>query len=121
MARRRLGLRQTVGPGRYRLCMADLLLTVPQVAEEFQVTDQTIRNWIDSGVLPAVRIGRAFRIKRSAVDELLDRATAESPSLATRRDVWTASEARLPVRKRPAATERGVWDGDSGAVSLTKP
>jgi excisionase family DNA binding protein len=101
--------------------VADRLLTVPQVAEEFQVTDQTIRNWIDSGVLPAVRIGRAFRIKRSAVDELLDRATAESPSLATRRDVWTPSEARLPARKGPAAAERAVWDGDSGAISLTKP
>jgi len=40
------------------------LLTVPQVAEEFQVTAQTIRNWIDQGVLPAARVGRAFRIRR---------------------------------------------------------
>ena len=41
------------------------LLTVPQVAAEFQVTAQTIRNWIDHGTLPAVRIGRAFRVKRA--------------------------------------------------------
>jgi excisionase family DNA binding protein len=101
--------------------VADSLLTVPQVAEEFQVTDQTIRNWIDSGVLPAVRIGRAFRIKRSAVDELLDRASADSPSLATRRDVWTPSEARLTPRKNSGAADRAVWDGEGGAVSLTKP
>jgi excisionase family DNA binding protein len=39
------------------------LLTVPQVAAELQVTAQTIRNWIDHGTLPAVRIGRAFRVK----------------------------------------------------------
>ena len=47
------------------------LLTVSQVAEEFQVTTQTIRNWIDGGALPAAKIGRAFRVKREDVDELL--------------------------------------------------
>jgi excisionase family DNA binding protein len=47
------------------------LLTVPQVAEEFQVTPQTIRDWIDQGVLPAIRVGRAFRIARADVDALM--------------------------------------------------
>jgi excisionase family DNA binding protein len=101
--------------------MADHLLTVPQVAEEFQVTDQTIRNWIDSGALPAVRIGRAFRIKRSAVDELLDRATADSGSMATRREVWDASEARLPPRRGRVAAERVIWDGGDDTPPLRKP
>jgi excisionase family DNA binding protein len=101
--------------------VAERLLTVPQVAEEFQVTDQTIRNWIDSGALPAVRIGRAFRIKRSAVDELLDRASADSTSLATRRDVWRPSDARLPPRKGRVAADQAVWDGGGDAVSLTEP
>ena len=68
--------------------MANRLLTVPQVAEEFQVTTQTIRNWIDGGALPAAKIGRAFRVKREDVDELLARARADSASLATRRDLW---------------------------------
>ena len=63
------------------------LLTVPQVAEQFQVTTQTIRNWIDAGVLPAVRVWRAFRVRGDDVDALLERASAESRSLATRRDV----------------------------------
>ena len=63
------------------------LLTVPQVAEQFQVTAQTIRNWIDAGVLPALRVGRAFRVRSEDVDALLERASAESRSLATRRDV----------------------------------
>jgi excisionase family DNA binding protein len=48
------------------------LLTVPQVASAFQVTAQTIRNWIDHGTLPAVRVGRAFRVRREDVDALLD-------------------------------------------------
>jgi excisionase family DNA binding protein len=59
------------------------LLTVPQVADEFQATAQTNRNWIDQGVLPAIRVGRAFRIARADVDVLMDRARAERDSLAT--------------------------------------
>jgi excisionase family DNA binding protein len=63
------------------------LLTVTEVAAEFQVTAQTIRNWLEHGVLPATRIGPGYRIRREDVDALLTRASAESTSLATRRDV----------------------------------
>ena len=86
------------------------LLTVPQVAEEFQVTAQTIRNWIDQGVLPAVRVGRAFRVRGEDVDALLERASAESSSLATRRDVWTPTTTTLPRAKDQHASE-SVWEG----------
>jgi excisionase family DNA binding protein len=86
------------------------LLTVPQVAEEFQVTAQTIRNWIDQGLLPALRVGRAFRVRREDVDELLERASAESSSLATRRDVWTPTATTLP-RSDDRRTPGSVWQG----------
>ncbi|MGZ6637376.1 MAG: helix-turn-helix domain-containing protein [Solirubrobacteraceae bacterium] len=99
--------------------MPDALLTVPQVAEEFQVTAQTIRNWIDQGVLPAVRIGRAFRIARADVDALLDRAKAESDSLATQRDPWLPEAFRLP-RESDAIGTKSVWDDDRGAGTLRK-
>jgi excisionase family DNA binding protein len=101
--------------------MADALLTVPQVAEEFQVTAQTIRNWIDQGVLPAVRVGRAFRIARADVDALLDRAKAESDSLATQRDPWSPGAFRLP-RQSDATAAKSVWDDerDGGALPKTE-
>ena len=86
------------------------LLTVPQIAGQFQVTAQTIRNWIDHGVLPAVRVGRAFRVRREDVDSLLERASAESGSLATRRDVWTAKTTSLP-RSDAHRTLGSVWEG----------
>jgi excisionase family DNA binding protein len=60
------------------------------------VTAQTIRNWIDQGVLPALRVGRAFRVRREEVEALLERASAESGSLATRRDVWSPTTTSLP-------------------------
>ena len=83
------------------------LLTVAQVADELQVTAQTIRNWIEQGVVPALRIGRAYRIRRDDVDELLARANAESESLATSRSAWDPGEWRLP---RPTEGLGSVWE-----------
>lgn len=110
----------TVGPCFSTRLMADSpLLTVPQVAAEFQVTAQTIRNWIDQGVLPAVRVGRAFRIAREDVDALLDRAKAESDSLATQRDPWSPQAFRLR-RATDASLTGSVWDDEHDAAALRR-
>jgi excisionase family DNA binding protein len=95
------------------------LLTVPQVAEQFQVTAQTVRNWIDQGVLPALRVGRAFRVRREDVDALLERASVESDSLATRRDVWNPATSTLRVdndQRRPGS----VWEGADAELSAKR-
>ena len=52
---------------------------------------------------------RAFRVRRADVDELLRRASADSTSLATRRDVWQRTTTTLPARRDPDAT-RTMWD-----------
>jgi excisionase family DNA binding protein len=91
------------------------LLTVSEVASEFHVTAQTIRNWIDHGVLPAARVGRGYRIRREDVDALLERARADSSSLATRRDVWAPTSTSLP-RGHDPGTQGSVWEG--GATPL---
>ena len=96
------------------------LLTVTQVAEEFQVTTQTIRNWIDGGALPAAKIGRAFRVKREDVDELLARARADSASLATRRDLWAPDRLGLPHRRGEGERPASVWEIDQSAMPLSK-
>jgi excisionase family DNA binding protein len=50
----------------------DEFMTVAEVATALKINQQTIRNWIDSGYLPAIRIGRRVRIKRSDFDALLE-------------------------------------------------
>jgi excisionase family DNA binding protein len=50
----------------------DSFLTVAEVAEWLKLNQQTVRNWIDQGSLPAVRVGRRVRIKRSDLDRILD-------------------------------------------------
>jgi excisionase family DNA binding protein len=47
-------------------------LTVAEVAETLKLNQQTVRNWIDQGFLPALRVGRRVRIKRSDFERLLE-------------------------------------------------
>jgi excisionase family DNA binding protein len=51
---------------------ADAFLTVAEVAELLKLNQQTVRNWIDQGSLPALRVGRRVRIRRVDLDELLE-------------------------------------------------
>ena len=54
------------------------LLTVAEAAAIFRVTLQTIRNWIEWGKLPALRVGRRFLVRREHIEALLDQAQAET-------------------------------------------
>lgn len=47
-------------------------LTVAEVAATLKLNQQTVRNWIDQGSLPALRVGRRVRIKRSDFDRILE-------------------------------------------------
>lgn len=49
----------------------ETFLTVAEVAQLLKLNQQTVRNWIDQGSLPAVRVGRRVRIKRSDFDRIV--------------------------------------------------
>jgi excisionase family DNA binding protein len=59
-------------------------LTVAEVAELLKLNQQTVRNWIDAGTLPAVRIGRRVRIKRSELDRILESSYQGSSPAASK-------------------------------------
>jgi excisionase family DNA binding protein len=46
-------------------------LTVAEVAGMLKLNQQTVRNWIDQGSLPALRVGRRVRIKRSDFERVI--------------------------------------------------
>jgi len=47
-------------------------LTVAEIAEQLKLNPQTVRNWIDRQLLPAVRVGpRRVRIRQSDLDAFL--------------------------------------------------
>ena len=48
-------------------------ITVEQIAKEQQVTVMTVRNWIKANKLFAVKIGKAYRIKKEDYETLCKR------------------------------------------------
>jgi excisionase family DNA binding protein len=57
----------------------DEFLTVADVASTLKLNQQTVRNWIDQGSLPAFRVGRRVRIRRSDFQRILDESYSGSP------------------------------------------
>jgi excisionase family DNA binding protein len=60
--------------------MTDEFLMVADVAAILKLNQQTVRNWIDRGELPAVRVGRRVRIRRSDFHQLVERGRIVPPA-----------------------------------------
>ena len=56
----------------------DEYLTVREIAEHLKLNQQTLRNWIDAGSLPAVRIGRRVRVRRVDLERILAEGTTSA-------------------------------------------
>jgi excisionase family DNA binding protein len=69
--------------------MEDGLLTVNDIAALLKLNQETVRTWIDSGFLPAIRIGRRIRIKRADFDRLLDASCTGNKSASDR--IWSGN------------------------------
>jgi excisionase family DNA binding protein len=76
----------------------DSFLTVAEVAELLKLNQQTVRNWIDQGSLPALRVGRRVRIRRSDFNRLLEKG-------------YTAGARRAGPDEEPSAED--FWGGES--------
>jgi excisionase family DNA binding protein len=75
----------------------DSFLTVAEVAELLKLNQQTVRNWIDAGSLPAIRVGRRVRIKRADLDRILENGYRGTPP-------------PVPVSDGPNASD--FWGGE---------
>jgi excisionase family DNA binding protein len=104
--------------------LEDSFLTVAEVAEMLKLNQQTVRNWIDQGSLPALRVGRRVRIRRSDLERLLEEgSTAGAGSSAhdaspSAEDFWGGesvglAESRVDDRERPAG-EKDPAPGTNG-------
>jgi excisionase family DNA binding protein len=87
------------------------LLTVEQIAVEFQLTSQTIRNWIKSGALPAIKVGHVYRVRREDLDAMMRRHQGETAPLGIHRDLWAPETLGLPYRRAVDRRQSSIWDG----------
>src|SRR5437762_13420502 len=78
--------------------IAETFLTVQDVADLLKLNQQTVRNWIDQGSLPALRVGRRVRIRRSDLNRLLQEG-------------YTGGSGSAAQPEGPSA--EGFWEGES--------
>ncbi len=62
----------------------DRLLTVIEVSERTGFTAGAVRDWIKRSVLPAVRIGKEYRVREADLATLIDGKSPEAVSLSKR-------------------------------------
>jgi excisionase family DNA binding protein len=82
---------------------ADPWLTVQQVSEELKLHPATVRSWVKTGRLAAVRAGRTWRVRRSEVDRAL--LSDASPAYARREPAPPATQAPTESARMPAPRE----------------
>ena len=58
--------------------MNEKLLTPAQVAERLQITERTVYEWIRGGKLPALKLGRLWRIWPEDLEAFLEGARARA-------------------------------------------
>ena len=71
-----------------------------------RLNQQTVRNWIDAGSLPAIRVGRRVRIKREDLDRILESGYQGTP---------------LPAGAAAGPNADDFWSGEPvGAVGVSQ-
>ena len=69
-----------MSPGKRRF-VGERLLTVSEVAGTMRVSNMTVYRLIKAGQLPAIRVGKNYRIRETDVDTYLsDRSVRVEPS-----------------------------------------
>ncbi|MFD3811346.1 helix-turn-helix domain-containing protein [Rhodococcus sp. NPDC058639] len=69
--------------------MEETLFSVEQVAERLGLHVRTVRNYVRDGKLPAVRIGKQYRIAQTDLDAFTGRAVPAPPRETVRRQRHT--------------------------------
>ena len=99
----------------------DTFLTVAEVAGILKLNQQTVRNWIDQGSLPALRVGRRVRIRRSDFERILAEGYtgAANDAEATGGGSEQPSErpAQVAATKRAGPTAEDFWGGEALGVA----
>jgi excisionase family DNA binding protein len=70
-AKVRCSMASSPGPSGHGDFSEVAFLTVAEVAAVMRVSKMTVYRLVHSGELPAVRVGRSFRVREDAVDEYL--------------------------------------------------
>jgi excisionase family DNA binding protein len=88
-------------------------LTVGEVATELKLHPQTIRNWINRGILPALGSTRSFRVKRKDLDAML----AQRP---TAQEFLSVEEIAAELKVHPQTVRNWIKGGVLPAIQTRR-
>ena len=54
--------------------MGEKLYSVKEAAQIFNVTDRTIRNWIETGKIESYRFGLSYKIPENSIEEFMQKS-----------------------------------------------
>jgi excisionase family DNA binding protein len=86
-------------------------LKVSEIARRLDVTPQSVREWIDKGLLPAVKLERGYRVRRADLEAWLHRERAGEPASSegnSARALW----------EHPSTAPSGM--GEAGATDTER-
>ncbi len=103
------------------------LLSTAEVGERVGVDEQTVRLWIKKGKLEALKVGRGWRIPRSALEAFLENAPkavappSPKPEVSEERRVEESEpDALAETIGRVSAWGREVAGSDAGSAELLR-
>lgn len=94
--------------------MPDPWLTLSAGAEYASVSEDTLREWISSGLLKAGRVGRVIRIRRSEIDALLSGKNERS-------ETSSALTAKSSSREIVSGTSQSILTSLRRGKSASRP
>ena len=79
-------------------------LTIREVGDLLRISERTVRRWVGTGDLPAVKIGRSVRIRREDIDNRSAAPSGKPSPSAQERQLAVLARARDLRREMAAAS-----------------
>lgn len=76
---------------------SDALLEVPEIARYLRVSDVTVYRWCKEGRLPCLKLGHSWRVRRSALEDFLERGEHSATLLGQLRSFYRVPDNVLAI------------------------
>ena len=100
----------------------DELLEIPKVARYLKVSDVTVYRWCKEGKLPCLKLGHSWRVRRSALEDFLERGERSATLYGQLRPFYRIPDNVLAIAQTPQmllrldATFFGVGEAHGGKL-----
>jgi excisionase family DNA binding protein len=83
------------------LFASDELLGVPEIARYLKVSEVTVYRWCKQGMLPCLKLGHSWRVRRSALEAFLERGEHSTTLVGQLRAFYRIPDNVLAVAQTP--------------------